>query len=96
MYKRQVSWLLFLLATAVFLVSIPVCWLGVRIANQEYWHLWHDDVIISDVEFNGVPVSLGEAVNASFQTLLVFWCVAACILIVSYYIHPRGSAVSTA
>lgn len=86
--SRLISWILFLAGFVVLFFSKFDCWFGLRLMNQEYWHLWRDTSTIGDVEILGNPVSLDEAIRHSLGTVLVVWLIAGFFFAASRYIHP--------
>ena len=79
------SWILrwLLLGGAVFLVmlSLPIAWRTLELANQEYLHIWRSRSVIHDIQMNGKSISIVAVISNGALAVLVQWSLAVTLIV---------------
>ena len=89
--SRWIHWVLYSIATILFLLSLPVGWGTLILANQEYLHIWPTSDTYYGFEINGTSVSNEEAIRYGAATILIQWSLAILMIAVSRFMSNRRS-----
>ncbi len=83
-----IAWLLLFAGVLIGIASLPAAWSALELANQEYFHfqIGSSRRMIYDIEINGTPVSVKEALYGSAISAVVMWVLAAGLIAVSWRI----------
>ncbi len=84
-------WSLWLLGLAIFLSSLPIAWATFTLADQEYFHILKLRRAIYDIEFNGTPVSMRDAIVGCATVVLIQWALAASLAFASRVLKRRSA-----
>ena len=87
--SRWIHWVLFSIAIMLFLLSLPVGWGTLILANQEYLHLWPTSDTYYGFEINGTSVSNEEAIRYGAVTIVIQWSLAILMIAVSRFMLNR-------
>ena len=88
---RWIHWVLFSIAIMLFLLSLPVGWGTLILANQEYLHIWPTSDTYYGFEINGTSVSNEEAIRYGAVTIVIQWSLAILMIAVSRFMSNRRS-----
>ncbi len=77
------------IAILTVLVSMPLAWQTLELANQEYLHLWNSRRVYYDVEFNGAPVSNADAIRYGAIAVIIHWTLAVALVVVLPFVFKR-------
>ena len=68
---------------AVFLVvlSLPIAWCTLELANQEYLHIWRSWSVIHDIQMNGKSISIAAVISNGALAVLVQWSLAVTLIV---------------
>ena len=78
---RIVRWLLLCVAIFLVVLSLPIAWHTFELANQEYFHIWSSRSVIYDIEMNGKPITIAEAIRNGTIAVLIQWALAAALIV---------------
>jgi hypothetical protein len=84
--------LLFGIAVLLVLLSLPVAWQTLELANQEYLHIWNSRRAIYDIEINGSPISIDAAIRHGATIVLFQWLLAAALIVIPRFIARKTTA----
>ena len=87
--SKIVRWLLFGIAIILVLLSLPVAWHTLELANQEYLHIWNSRRTIYDIEINGSPVSIAAAIRHGTTVVLIQWSLAAALIVIPRFFAKK-------
>ena len=79
--SRIVRWLLLCVAIFLVLLSLPIAWGTLALANQEYLHIWTSRSAIYGLEMNGKPITIAEAIRNGTIAVLIQWALAAALIV---------------
>lgn len=85
-----VRWVLLCVSAMLILLSFPVAWYTLELANQEYLRTWNPQRAIYDIEINGKPVSNGDVVRFGAVTLLVQWVISAALMVTAHFLRANS------
>ena len=86
--SKIVRWLLFGIATILVLLSLPIAWHTLELANQEYLHIWNSRRAIYDIEINGSPVS-NAAIRHGATIVLIQWSLATGLIVIPRFFAKK-------
>lgn len=78
---RIVRWLLLCVAIFLVILSLPIAWGTLALANQEYLHIWTSRSAIYGLEMNGKPITIAEAIRNGTIAVLIQWALAAALIL---------------
>ena len=81
--SRLIPRILFGIAGVLIFLSFPVGWKTLKLANQEYLHMWPIDTTYYGFEINGTPFSNREAVAYGVIAIFVLWLLAGLMIAIS-------------
>ena len=87
--SKIVRWLMMGIAIILVLLSLPIAWHTLELANQEYLHFWNSRRAIYDIEINGSPVSIDTAIRYGTTTVLIHWSLAAALIVVPRFVATK-------
>lgn len=84
--SKIVRWVLQCFAILIVAFSLPIAWLALEMANQEYLHIWNSNRTVYDIEFNGAPITIATAIRHALTAVLIMWSLAVALIVIPRFL----------